>query len=180
MGWAERAGKALTDLARASAWTTTGVPALERGRRWLQQRSREARAWLEVWGEETREDASRRWQHLRHRASKRWTKLRAWSVRQWNIWRRRWGENWKELAMGVQLLGGWALVTWAAAELVVWIVEVAGGPTAAVPGIVWKASGGCLILGLVGRQMLSKLFGYGPYLLDEMDRQEQRRRQRER
>lgn len=43
-------------------------------------------------------------------------------------------------------------------------VPVASGPA------VWAGSAGALVRALVGRKLLGKLFGYGPYLLDELDR----------
>lgn len=75
----------------------------------------------------------------------------------------------------MQLLAGWALVTWALADAARWASAVAGVPTGALEAAVWAASGGVLVLGLVGRAMLGKLFGYGPYLLEELDRERRER-----
>lgn len=74
----------------------------------------------------------------------------------------------------MQLLAGWGLVTWALADAARW-AAFAGVPTGALEAAVWAASAGVLVLGLVGRAMLGKLFGLGPYLLEELDRERRER-----
>lgn len=95
-----------------------------------------------------------------------WIRDRSYAVRQW------WGRNWRPWTIGLMLALGWGLGTWALVELAVWAVGLLGWPRGPVPGIVWKGSAAALILGLIGRRMLSQLFGYGPILLDEIDQEE--------
>lgn len=72
------------------------------------------------------------------------------------------GHHVRTLGFVLQMLTGWAALTWAAADAV----------PAAWESVVWKASLGALLLGLCGWQMLGQLFGIGWIALsrDERDR----------
>lgn len=75
-----------------------------------------------------------------------------------------------------QILAGWALLTWALADAAVWLARGLGAGLGGLQAAVWAGSAGLLVLGLVGWRMLGAIFGYGPVLLEELDREEGRGR----
>lgn len=76
----------------------------------------------------------------------------------------------REWIVAAQIAVGWALLTWALADATVWLARGLGADPGGLQAAVWAGSAGLLVLGLVGWRLLAQVFGYGPVLLDELDR----------